>query len=104
MSKNKWLHFAFHILITKYILLKDEIYIKIQREKFYKLQTKVYFNTIDFVLKKKQNSVRLIFAVATTYRTEFGVSSTRKLQEYNKLFFVKCGTFQAVSYAISCFF
>ena len=98
MSKNKWSHFAFHILITKYILLKNKIYVKIQREQLYKLQTKVYFNNIDFVLKKKQNFVRPIFAVTKTYRTEFGVFSTRKLQEYNKLVFVKCSTFQAVSY------
>ena len=63
MSKNKWLHFAFHILITKYILLKNKIYVNIQHEKFYKLQTKVYFNDIDFVLKKKQNFVRSIFVI-----------------------------------------
>ena len=37
MSKNKWLHFAFDILSTKCILLKNKIYVKIQHEKFYKL-------------------------------------------------------------------
>ena len=82
----------------KYILLKNKIYVKIQRKKFYKLQTKVYFNNINFVLKKKQNSERPISAVAKTYRTEFGVFSTQNLQEY-KLFFVKCRTFQVVSYS-----
>ena len=104
MSKNEWSHFAFHILIPKYILLKNKIYIKIQREQLYKLQTKIHLNNIDFVLKKKQNFVRPIFADAKAYRTEFGVFSTRKLQKYNRLFFAKCRTFKAVSHGISCFF
>src|ERR1700722_16012200 len=54
-------------------LVKNKIYHKMQREKLYNLQTKVYFNCILFVFKKKQNAVRPIFAVAKTDRTEFGV-------------------------------
>ena len=53
---------------------------------------------MDFVLKKKQNSVRPIFATAKTHHTEFAVFSTSKLQVYNKLLFAKCRTFQAVPY------
>ena len=34
-----------------------------QREKLYNLQTKVHFNCILFVSKKKQNSVTSIFAI-----------------------------------------
>ena len=61
--QNKWSHFTFHILISKYVLLKNKIYVKIQNENLYKLQTKVYFNNIDFVLKTKQNLVLLIFSI-----------------------------------------
>ena len=46
-----------------FIITKKKIYVKIQREKLFKLQTKVYFNNIDFVLKKKQNFVRSVFSI-----------------------------------------
>ena len=79
MSKNKWSHFTFHSLITNYILLKNKIYVKIDREKLYKLQTKVYFNNIDFVLKRKQNFVGSIFSIVKKSvvftRTRIHVSS-----------------------------
>ena len=99
MSKNKWLQFAFHILIKKYILLKNKIYVKIQCEKLYKLQTKVYFNNIDFVLEKK-----------ATLCDQF--SLLRKPIAQNAEFFqhenykniINCGTFQPVSYGISGFY
>ena len=86
MFHNKWSYFTFRILISNYILLKNKFYVKIQREKLYKLQTKVYFNNIDFVLKKKLKFVQPIFAVAKTYRTEFRIFSRRKLQENNSVF------------------
>ncbi len=44
-----------------------------QFEKLYNLQTKVYFNFILFVFKKKQNSVTPIFVVAKNDCTEFAV-------------------------------
>ena len=85
-------------------VLENKIYVKLPREKLYKLQTKVYFSNIDFGLGKKENSMQPIFGVAKSYRTKFGIFSIGKLQEYNKLIFVKCRTFEAVSYGVSCFF
>jgi len=52
MSHNKWLHFALHILIYKYILSKkNKLCHRMQPEKLYNLQTKFYFNNILFVFK-----------------------------------------------------
>ena len=90
----------FHILISRYILLENKIYVKFQHEKLYKLQTKFYLNNIDLVLGKKQNSVRPIFARRKPTAQNLKFFSTRELQEYNKLFFVNCGAFQAVSCGI----
>ena len=45
------------------MLLKNKIYVKIQREKLYKLRTQVYFNNIVFFLKNKQSFVRSIFFI-----------------------------------------
>ena len=44
-----------------------------QREKLYNLQANVYLKCILLVFKKKENSVRPIFAVVKTDRTHFGV-------------------------------
>ncbi len=44
-------HFAFHILNSKYVLLKNNIYHKMQREKLYNPHSKPYFNWIMFVFK-----------------------------------------------------
>ena len=54
--------FVFHII--SYVLLQNKIHHKMQREKLYNLQRIVYFNCVLFVLKKKQNSVGPVFAVA----------------------------------------
>ena len=51
------------MLISKYILLKNKIYVKIQCEKLYKVQIKVYFNYIYIVLKIKQDFVRSIVSI-----------------------------------------
>ena len=62
MSKTKWSHFAFHILISKHILLKNKIYVKIHREKLYKLKF-ILIIYKDCILKKKQKFMRSIFSI-----------------------------------------
>jgi len=47
VSHNEWPRF-------QYVLLKNEIYDKMQREKPYNLQSKAYFNCILFVFKKSK--------------------------------------------------
>jgi hypothetical protein len=48
-------HFAFHILIPKYVLLKkDSIYHKMQRETLYNLHNKSYFNCVIFVFEESK--------------------------------------------------
>jgi hypothetical protein len=44
-----------------------------QREKLYNLHNKAYCNYEIFVFKKKQNSVRLIFAIAKAHLQSFAV-------------------------------
>ncbi len=47
-------HFAFHILISKCVLLKNGIYHQMQREKFYNPHSKAYFNCIIFVFRESK--------------------------------------------------
>ena len=50
---------------SKYVLLENKIYHKMQREKLYNLHCKTDFNCVLFVFKKTQNYVRPIFEVAS---------------------------------------
>ena len=63
MSHNKWQHFALRILIYKYILLEKQ---NIPQDAAWKTLQPTNLSVlikIFFVLKKMQNSVRLIFAI-----------------------------------------
>ncbi len=64
--------FLFYLFITWYIFLKKrKIYHKIQREKAYNLQNKIYFISVLFMFKTTANSVQSFFATTKIGLTEF---------------------------------
>ncbi len=60
---------SFYHLI--YFFLKGKIYHKIQREKAYNLQNKIYFISVLFMFETTANSVQSFFATTKIGLTEF---------------------------------
>jgi hypothetical protein len=73
--------FIDHCCFECHSIQKNKIYHKMQREKLYNLQIKVYFNCILFVFKKSKTLSDQFFVVAKTDRTEFGVFLNMKSTE-----------------------
>jgi hypothetical protein len=65
--------FSYFIFLSPnmFSLKNNKIYHKMQCEKLYNLQTKVYFNCILFMFKNTPNSVRSVFATAKIGHTAF---------------------------------